>query len=226
MNGAENGTYKTVDGINVYASLPTQRDNKSTVLLIHEWWGLDDHTKRLADGFAALGYQAAAIDLFDGKVTADRAEATRMMEQVDPKACWSKLEKVIDWLPRREGLEARKIVTVGYCFGGGWSLQCALRKGEKLAGSVIYYGTLETDPHKLEGCRTPLFGIFARKDGWISIGMVNKFEHACREAKVPHEVHIYDADHAFANPINASYNAAATKDAGEKTAAFLKRVFA
>ncbi len=224
MIGQQNGKVVNVEGINVYVSMPTQRDNKNSVLLIHEYWGLNDQTKKWADACAELGYQAAAIDLFDGKVTADPKAAERQMEEADPKECLRKLETVLDWMPSRDGLQSQKTVTIGWCFGGGYSLQCALKRGDKLAGSVIYYGSLETDARKLAGCNVPLFGIFARTDKWITLGMVNKFEHACREAKVPHEVHIYDADHAFANPAKPSYNAGLAKDAWEKTAAFLKRV--
>lgn len=218
------GKMTSVEGINVYTVAPDNRDSRAAVLLIHEWWGLNDITKGWADDVAKMGYHAAAIDLFDGKVTDDKKVAARLMEEADPKACLVKLGKVLRWMHDAKGMEMRKVVTCGYCFGGGWSLQCALHYGDKVAGSVIYYGQLETDAKKLEGCKVPLFGIFARKDDWITIGMVNKFEHACRDAKVPHEVHVYDAGHAFATRIHENYNPTLAKDAAEKVAAFYKRV--
>lgn len=213
----------TVDGIQVYTVKPTQSDKREAVLLIHEWWGLVDHVKRWADGFAARGYHAVAIDLFDGKTTTDGGEAARLMESANPKECLRKLGTVLDWMKRKDGLGVARIATVGWCFGGGLSLQCALKFADRVSASVIYYGLLETDPERLRGCKVPLLGIFGTRDSWITLSSVRKFEEACRKAGVALESHVFEAEHAFATPINPQYDPKLTKEAEAKVTAFLGR---
>ena len=172
-----------------------------------------------------MGYKAAALDLFNGKVATDAGMAEKLMGEDKPESSLPKLKSVLEWMRSSDGLGAAKVATVGFCFGGGYSLQCALNFGDKVDGSVIYYGQLVTDPQALKACRAPLLGIFGKKDAWINPTMVQQFKDACRKAGVARECHEYEADHAFVNPINPKrYDAKLAKDAGEKTRAFLKRV--
>ena len=157
------GRSEKIRGTNVYCSIPDSRDAKGAVLLVHEWWGLNDAVKQQVDGFAAMGYKAAALDLFNGKTATDADTAGKIMGEDKPEVSLPKLKNVLEWMRSPEGLGAAKVVTMGFCFGGGYSLQCALKHGDKVDGSVIYYGQLVTDPQALKGCHVPLLGIFAKE---------------------------------------------------------------
>ena len=220
------GSLTQVENVAVYYSSPLQKTDR-TVLLIHEWWGLNENIKREADGFAELGYQAAALDLYDGKIARDKETASRFMGMDKPAESRVKLQKVLRWLRAKScPIASSRVVTIGWCFGGGYSLQCALHYTDLVDGAVIYYGLLETDAEELRSCRVPLLGIFARQDEWITPDSVDRFEQACQRAGVKVEVHRYDAQHAFANPSNPQFDRDATSDATQKVQTFLKRVMA
>lgn len=215
------GVMEKAGGTAVYVSKP-ETPSRKAVLLIHEWWGLNDHIKSLADNFSLRGYNAVAVDLFEGKTTTAEKEAAALMGADDPRRSLPKLREALAWL-RHGPLRAEKVATVGWCFGGGYSLQCALQMPDLVDAAVIYYGQVETDPSKLEGCRVPLLGIFAEQDNWITLPKVMKFEEACKRAGVSLESYTFDAAHAFANPRNAQYDPRLAKEAENKVWAFLDK---
>lgn len=192
---------------------------RGVLLVIHEWWGLNDWVKHEADRLAGEGYLALAVDLYKGKVATDPKEAQELMGAKDAK--WSAAVEVagLRWLRKNAG--GARVATLGWCMGGGESLGASLADPQDVDATLMYYGMPVMDVAKLKTLRGPLLGIWANKDGWITPDKVAQFDKALTEAGVRHEFHAYDADHAFANPSGGRYNGEAAKDAWEKTRQFL-----
>ncbi|MHC4490204.1 MAG: dienelactone hydrolase family protein [Planctomycetota bacterium] len=204
-----------------YLSLPKKgKPPFPAVLVIHEWWGLNQHIKYWADRLAADGYAALAVDLYGGQVATTRDDALKYMKAVDAEKAKAVLKEAHASLATDERVRAKKRACVGWCFGGGWSLQHALQAPD-LDGAVIYYGRLVTDPEKLKAIRAPLLGIFGNQDRGIPPKVVNAFEKTLKEAGVKHTILRYDANHAFANPSSGRYAAKAAEDAWRKVRVFL-----
>jgi carboxymethylenebutenolidase len=192
---------------------------KGAILVIHEWWGLNDWVKHEADQLAKLGYVALAIDLYKGKVATDPKEASALMQQKDEKWGAAVEETGVNWL--KSAAPNVKLAVIGWCMGGGESLKTALANAADVNATVMYYGIPVSDAGQLKKLQGPLLGIFAKKDGWITPAKVDEFDKALTSAGVKHEIHEYDADHAFANPSGGKYNGEAAKDAWKKTTTFL-----
>jgi len=190
------------------------------VLVIHEWWGLNSHIQYWCDRLAADGYAALGVDLYGGKVAETRDDALKYMKAVDAEKAKAILKEAHAFLAKDPRVLAKKRACVGWCFGGGWSLQHALQAPD-LDGAVIYYGRLVTDPKQLATIKAPLLGVFADQDRGIPPKVVNEFEKALKEAGVKHTILRYDAQHAFANPSSGRYDAKAAEDAWKKVRAFL-----
>lgn len=190
-----------------------------SIIVIHEWWGLTDHIKHWADRLAALGYDALAVDLYGGQVATTPDDALAYMKAVDPAASLAILTAAHAWLVGEQN--AQRTGVIGWCFGGGWSLQTALAVPE-LDAAVIYYGRLETDPTKLAAIQAPLLGIFADQDTGIPPDVVDTFDTALDEAEVDHRILRYDAQHAFANPSGGRYDAKSAEAAWAEVRAFLE----
>jgi carboxymethylenebutenolidase len=193
----------------------------SGVILIHEWWGLNDNIRATARRLADEGYLALAVDLYEGEVAEDRDTArelaTRAREQTGRGE--QNLRQAIRYLRQVQGVE--KIGVVGWCFGGGWSLATALMAPDEIDATVVYYGRLVTDRGELAKLESPVLGIFGALDQGIPVATVREFEAALAELGKPATIHVYDgADHAFANPTGSRYQAEAAEDAWEKTVAF------
>lgn len=189
------------------------------VLVLHEWWGLNDWVKSEADELAKLGYLALAVDLYDGHVATDPATATKLMQSVDAAKTGAVAKAGVAWL--KKAAPAAKIATLGWCFGGGQSLRASLAAAPDVAATVMYYGMPDATVAELKTLRGPLLGIWANRDGWITPAVVAKFDAALTEAGVKHAFHAYDADHAFANPTGGRYNPPDAKDAWANTVEFL-----
>lgn len=188
-----------------------------SLLLIHEWWGLNDQIKAVAAEYARLGYTALAVDLYGGKPAASKEEAERLRNAVDPAAATDTLVSWVHWL-RRQPLSAGPVGTVGWCFGGGWSLETSI--ATPVDATVIYYGKVDQPAARLAKLKGPVLGHFATRDAWINRAMVEAFERAMAEAGKSLTVYWYEADHAFANPTGARYDAEDAKLAWERTLAF------
>lgn len=190
------------------------------VILIHEWWGLNDNIKAMADQFAAQGYTALAVDLFGGKVATVPDSAMKLYQAAmqDIKGGEMNLVSALGFLT---GLGATKIGSVGWCFGGHWSLRTALTGGASVSGTVIYYGAPITDAKELERLKAPVLGLFAAKDRGIPVAAVEQMASTAKGLGKRFDLTIYpDVDHAFANPSGGNYNKAAADDAMAKTLAF------
>ena len=208
-NGAEAGGYL----------VKSPQPSSKYVFVFHEWWGLNDYIRRESENLQkALGnVNVLAIDMYDGNVTAGADSAARFMGSVQPERC----REIIDGALQFAGNDAQ-VATLGWCFGGGWSLQAAMQLQKNARACVIYYGMPEKDATRLKTLHCDVLGIFALKDKWISPEVVSSFETAMKEAGKKLSIKNYDADHAFANPSNPKYNENFGNDAMQHVIAFLK----
>lgn len=179
------------------------------LLLFHEWWGLNDYVRNEASMWShSLGVNVLAVDLYDGKTAAAADEAAKLMQACDP----ARAAAIIRGAAKYAGDNA-DFRTMGWCFGGGWSLQAALALGDKVKACVMFYGMPEKDVEKLKTLSTDVFVVHAKQDKWINDEVVNAFKQNMEKAGKTVTVKEYDADHAFANPSNPKYNDQAAKEA-------------
>ena len=190
------------------------------VILIHEWWGLNDQIKAVAAEFAAMGYIAFAIDLY-GTVATTPEEAKALTGAVKAEVASAQLSAAADWLRGMEGATG-KVGTIGWCFGGGWSLAASIVT--PIDATVIYYGRVDTPAEKLTALKGPVIGHFGTLDKSINAEMVGGFEKAMSEAGKADSltVYWYEANHAFANPTGARYDAEDAALAWGRTTAFFE----
>ena len=192
------------------------------LLVLHEWWGLNDWVKSEADRYAGQGYLVLAVDLY-GSVASTVEEAKALASKLDAQHATAVETAGIDWLAHALP-PAKRIATLGWCAGGGESLNASLANPDRVAATVIYYGVPVTDVDRLKKLHGPVLGIWAKRDGFITPQRVAGFDTALKDAGVKHEFRTYDADHAFANPSGGSYNPPAAQDANDATRRFLKSV--
>ncbi|MGE0255330.1 MAG: dienelactone hydrolase family protein [Alphaproteobacteria bacterium] len=211
----------TVGGKSVMGALAKPaKAPAGTVLAIHEWWGLNDQMKAYAADMAAQGYAVLACDLMGGSVAATPDEARALLGKVPNDERTAIVGAWVDWLkkyPQGTG----KVATVGFCFGGGWSLNASLAR--PVDATVIYYGNVAKSADDVKALAGPVLGHFATRDQNINKPMVDGFAAAMQAAGKSLEAHWYEADHGFANPTAARYDAEDTKLAQERTLAFLKK---
>lgn len=192
------------------------------VIMIHEWWGLNDNIRAMADRLAGEGYIVFAVDLFGGKVAKNSGEArVLMMEAVeDPESARSNIRAAFDFVSDTAG--APRIGSIGWCFGGGWSLNTAQLFPDDLDASVIYYGQVSSDEDLLRPIGAPILGLFGADDTGIKVDSVLAFRDALERLRKNHDIHVYPGvGHAFANPTGNNYDATAAADAWQKTLKFL-----
>ena len=193
-------------GGHAYLSLPPgAKPPFPAVVVIQEWWGLNDHIKQWSDRLAAEGYAALAVDLYDGKVATTSDSAMQYVKSVHPERATEILLAAHEFLSRDPRVQATRRGSIGWCFGGAQSLALALAAPD-LNACVLYYGRPELDPKVLEAIRAPLLGVFGTQDQSIPPATVNAFDTALTEAGVQHTILRYDAPHAFANPSNPKYD--------------------
>lgn len=217
--------YAAVDGttVNGYLALPSEEAlGVPGIIVIHEWWGLNRNMRTMADRLASEGYAALAVDLYGGEVAEAPERARELMQRAmqDPAEAEENLRQAYTYLEER--LQAPRIGVIGWCFGGGWSLQTALLMPEKIDAAVIYYGRLVTDPEQLDKLEMPILGIFGAEDEGIPVESVREFQSQLQELGKDATIEIYEgADHAFANPSGERFQAAAAADAWKNTVEFL-----
>lgn len=199
-------TLALADGSTVSAAvaLPAQRPAPA-VLLIHEWWGLNDQIKAVAAELAKHGYLALAVDLFAGQVAQSADVARDLTRATDPARATIILQRWIGWL-RRHPQGTGEVAPIGWCFGGGWSLNASL--AAPVDATVVYYGRVDKSAAELAALKGPVLGHFATGDRYINSDMVGGFERAMQAAGKRYAVYWYVAQHAFANPTGNRYDAA------------------
>lgn len=205
-------------GVQGFYARPAASGTYPGIVMIHEWWGLNDTMRDTAKELASQGYQVLAVDLF-GTVATTQDEARKQTGAYDAAKGKENMRAAVAYL-RSHG--TTKIASLGWCFGGGQSLQLAL-SGEQLNATVIYYGNVVTDLDTLRAIKWPVLGIFAGEDRGIPPKTVNEFRDMLNELGISNSITIYPGvGHAFANPSGQSYAPEETKDAWQKTLKFLQ----
>jgi carboxymethylenebutenolidase len=214
-------SFKTPDGKDAQGYLiKAQKKSNRYLFVIHEWWGLNDHIKQEAEKYSKdmPNVNVLAIDMYDGQVTSNRDEAGKLMQGMKYERGKSIVQGALDYAGKKA-----KIGTIGWCFGGGWSLQSSLLLGKQVKGCVIYYGMPEKDKEKLKTLQAEVLGIFAGNEKWITPEVVQEFEKNMKDLGKPVTIKSYEADHAFANPSNPRYNETYAKEAYQLSLDFLKK---
>lgn len=213
-------SFTTADGTNALGYfIPAKKKSNKWLFVIQEWWGLNDYIKKEAETFYSEleNVNVIALDMYDGKVATTRDSAAVYMKAAQP----TRLENIVKGAVAYAGSDA-KIFTVGWCFGGGWSLQSSILAGKQAAGCIMYYGRPENNIEKLKTLNCDVIGFFGSQDKGISLDIVTNFEQNLKSLGKNIDLTIYDAGHGFANPSNPVYNKSATEEAHQKAIAFLK----
>src|SRR6476660_1334178 len=231
---AEGLQIKTVnyfDDASGYLVYPSAGNTSSiklpAIVMIHENRGLNDNIKNTANTFAKQGYVVLAVDLFKGHVATTNDQARQLASSVrnNTSAAIANLQSSVKYVSSLDNVNASRIASLGWCFGGGQSLQLALHSEQHpLAATILYYGTpLITDKQELSKIKWPVLGFFGDNDQSIPLSQINSFKSALESSGITNQIHVYKGlGHAFANPSGANYAPQQTADAWEKTLAFLK----
>jgi carboxymethylenebutenolidase len=202
-----------------YLAKPSAPGNYPGIVIIHEYWGLNNNIKKVTKQLARQGYTVLAVDLYHGETTTDPDQAARLASQIDQAQAVQNMRSAVDYLQTQE--QITKVASLGWCFGGGQSLKLAT-SGMKLDGTVIYYGQLTAEKNELEKISWPILGIFGAEDQIVPLQSVEKFKSALDEPKIPNQIIVYPGvGHAFANPSGTNYAPEQTQDAWSKTLTFL-----
>lgn len=199
------------------------------LFVFHEWWGLNDYVKQEAEKYYkdfGCKVNVIAVDLYDGNVATTREEAQKYMQGVDKQRAIAIVEAITKKAKEKsieEASQPLQLATIGWCFGGGWSLQGSLISNEYAKATVMYYGMPEQDTARIKMIKAPVLGIYANKDKWITPEVMKEFEKSMKQIGKTVTILGYEADHAFANPSAPAYNETAAKEARKKTIQFLKK---
>jgi len=205
-----------------YLSQSTTLDKKSGLIVIHEWWGLNEDIHLMADQLAGLGYSALAVDLYDGKSATGIREAFQLSTGLsnNEEAALANLKEAYDYLTNELGVE--KVGIIGWCLGGKWSLRASLMLPDEIDATVIYYGSLIDDREKLATLEMPIIGFIGTKDRLHK--QFIQFDEDLKALNKDYSIHVYEgAKHAFANASGTAYEAEAAEDSWKKTVNFLAK---
>lgn len=196
----------------------SEKTSNYYIFVIHEWWGLNDYVKQETEKLSRdLGINALAIDLYDNKIATSPDSAGKIMQSISKE----RAESIIKGAFAKVGPNA-KVFTIGWCFGGGWSLQSTLIGGKQSAGCVMYYGQPEKNVDRLKTLNADVLGLFGNLDQYPSPQVVDEFAVNMEKAGKKLILKRYEATHAFANPSNPKFNKEASEDAYKNVMSFLK----
>lgn len=215
---AVNGSDVVYEGYRGYLAEPATRSGTYPgVVMIHEWWGLNDHIKDSARSLASEGYRVLAVDLF-GTVATTAERARAQVVALDTQKAQENLAAAVTYLRTSGSL---KVASLGWCFGGGQSFNLAV-SGVPIDATIIYYGTVSTSTEILSNIRAPMLGIFGELDRTISTSTVRAYHDGLVSLNKPRRTIVYPGvGHAFANPSNAGFAKKETAHAWNLTLNFL-----
>src|ERR1700757_1980147 len=216
-------SYKSGDEpVNGILYTPAGKGPFPGIVVIHEWWGLNDWVKDQASKLADQGYVALAVDLYRGKVATTPDLAHELMRGVPEDRAKRDLHAAVEFLKSQPNVKKDRIGAIGWCMGGGYALELGVQEPH-LSAVVINYGHLATDPEALKKINSPILGIFGGQDRGIPPDDVHRFEQQLKQLGKQVEIKIYgDAGHAFENPNNKDgYRPADAADAWKRTVDFL-----
>jgi carboxymethylenebutenolidase len=210
-----------IDG---FLALPDTPGRHPAIVVIHEWWGLNDWIKTQTEKLAADGYVALAVDLYRGKTTTEPQTAQELMSGTPQDRALRDLEAGFDFLAARPDVNKAKIASFGWCMGGGYSFQLAVHE-PRLAACVVNYGAPPSDPAAIARIKAPILGNFGGDDMGIKPASVRAFEEAAKSAGKSVDIKIYDgAPHAFENENNKDgYRPQSAADAWSRSTSFLDK---
>lgn len=216
----KNITFKTSDDSTATAyAIIHEAPTTKFLLVIHEWWGLNDQIKQEAERlFNELDQvNVLALDMYDGKVADNRKDAGKYMQSMKQERGEAIVKGALAYI----GTDA-KVATIGWCFGGGWSLKSSIIAADQGAACIMYYGMPVQDQSALMPLKADILGIFAKQDAWITPEVADNFKSLAEQAGKSIEIHQFDANHAFANPSSEAYVEEAAQTANQLALAFLK----
>jgi carboxymethylenebutenolidase len=203
-----------------YLAEPAQNGNYPGIIMIHEWWGLNDNIKSMAKGLASHGYIVLAVDLYAGQVATTSDGARKLLLTFDEQKAMQNIGAAEYTLKQK--YNASKIGTIGWCFGGSQSLNYAL-SGNKVDATVLYYGQPVTNTTALSVIKWPVLGFYGDQDQSNSLDKIKEFKSDLDSLGIQNEIYIYPGlGHAFANPSGATYAPKETSDAWNKTVSFFE----
>jgi len=221
--------FKRPDGqtLKGYLAEPTDKANAPGIVVIQEWWGLDDEIKAIADRFAQAGYRALVPDLYRGKLALEANEAEHLMGDLNfGDAAGQDIRGAVQYL---KATGSAKVAVTGFCMGGALTVLSACNVPE-LDGAIVWYGNPPLEYVNADAITKPMLGHWALQDEFFPIAGVDQLEEKLKQAGVNYEFHRYDTKHAFANPkadarglAPLKYSAEATKLAWERTLNFLQK---
>lgn len=211
------------DTVSGFLALPDTPGSHAAIVVIHEWWGLNDWVKEQAVNLAGQGFVALAVDLYRGKVATDASQAHELMRGLPQDRGIRDLQAAMTYLATRKDVKPDRLGSIGWCMGGGFSIQLAVHD-PRLRACVVNYGALPTDPNDLQQIGAAVLGNFGADDHGITVADVEAFKKAMTKAQRAFEVKIYpDAGHGFENPNNKDgYRPEAAADAWMRTTNFFK----
>lgn len=208
------------ENTNGYLAKPSATGSFPGIVMIHEWWGLNENIKEMAEKLASHGYVVLAVDLYDGSIAKTSEQARNLIQSFDQKRGIDNMNAAVTFLKQTHDVD--QLGSIGWCFGGGQSLNLAINN-DQMDATVIYYGSVSVQEDKLQTIDWPVLGIFAELDNGIPVKTVNEFENTLNSLGIENQIYIYpDVDHAFANPSGDRYAPNAAEDAWDKTLMFLK----
>ena len=221
-----NITYPGDEGetLHGYLARPETPGPHPAILLIHEWWGLNAGMTVLAEALAAEGYVVLAADAMQGRLTSNVPRALYMRLTTPQEVVQADLDAALNYLQDLPDVDPARTASMGFCFGGGESLQLGLRQSERLAVTIMYYGAVVTNPELLRPFTDgqAVLGIFGEEDQQIFVDEVLEFEAALNSLDIENQVTIYaGVGHAFLTEENYDEPGAAG-DAWQETLTFLE----
>ncbi len=207
-----------------YLVEPAAKGKHPALIVIQEWWGLNDWIREQANRYAAEGYVALAPDLYRGKIAATPEQAHELMRGLPQDRAMADLKAAFNYLAKRKDVDPKRIGVIGWCMGGGYALDLTLAE-PKIAASVINYGHLMADPATVAKIHSPILGNFGAEDKGIPPADVRAFESALKKDNKSADMKIYEgAGHAFMNPNNkGGYVKTAAEDAQARIDKFLRK---
>lgn len=218
--------YGELDGVPLtgYLAMP-EAENAAplpAIIVIHEWWGLNENIRAMTERLAGEGYVALAVDLYRGATTEDPSEAAGLMQALmgTREQGRENVRQAHDYLVSY--LEAPAVASLGWCLGGTWALETGLVLPNQLDAVVIFYGNVSSDAEVLAPLQMPILGLFAEDDAAVPLDGVHAFRDQLAALGKNAHIEIYPGvDHAFANPSGGNYHPETAEDAWQRTLAFL-----
>jgi carboxymethylenebutenolidase len=211
------------EGTRAFVAWPQPRTGAPAIVVVHEWWGLNDQIRGLARRLSREGYVAIVPDLYHGQVASDPELAHELSRGLEDKAVFDDLDAAVDWLRQQPETKASRLGVIGFCMGGGLSQRVALRRTD-LSAVVMFYGSPETAPEEIKKLGAPLLAHFGATDRGIPPGRADELRGALKNAGKTGDVYVYPgAGHGFMNETRPSYHPDAARQAWSRTLAFLQQ---